>query len=181
MDHRRAAAPVLLLTGRPGIGKTTAVRRVVTALGDRAGGFYTRELREGGRRTGFQLVTLSGETALLAAVDADTPLGHPVPFGRYTVDLRAIDDVGVPALLDALREGLVVIVDEIGPMEIRSSYFRDAILTLLASDAPVIGTIYGRPEPFVDRVKAHPRVSVHTITTANRDGLPAQLLAGLRT
>ncbi len=175
-----SAAPVVLVTGRPGIGKTTVIRRIVAAAGTRAAGFYTREVREGSRRTGFELVTLSGETALLATVDTDVPLGHPVSFGRYRIDLEAIDAVGVPALIDALRQGLVAVVDEIGPMEIRSPRFRDAILSLLESDAPVVGTVYGRPERFADRVKAHPRVTVHTITMGNRDALPARLLAELR-
>jgi nucleoside-triphosphatase len=49
----------LLLTGRPGVGKTTVIKKVAEALGDRAGGFYTEEIRGAeGRRRGFQLVTL---------------------------------------------------------------------------------------------------------------------------
>jgi nucleoside-triphosphatase THEP1 len=143
-------APVILLTGRPGIGKTTAIRHIVAALvactqlrwgrlhpapqEEGAGGFYTREVRAGGRRTGFELVTLAGETALLATKDPDETFDRPVPFGRYRVNLDAIDAVGVPALLDALDQGQVVVVDEIGPMEILSPRFRDGILRILASE-----------------------------------------------
>ncbi len=174
------AAPVILLTGRPGVGKTTALRRIVAGLGERAGGFYTREVRASGRRTGFELVTLDGKRALLATADAGIELGHPVSFGRYRVDLEAIDAVGVPALLDALRQGLVVVVDEIGPMEIRSLRFREAILEILEGDVAVVGTIYGRPQPFADRVKAHLRVRVREITVENRDALPGEVLAELR-
>ena len=174
-------APVLLLTGRPGVGKTTVLQQVVAALGDRAGGFYTREIRSpaGGRRTGFELVTLSGETALLATVERKAPLARPRPFGRYQVDLDAVDSVGVPALLDALARGQVVVVDEIGPMEILSPRFQEAILVLLEGDAPIVGTIVQRPQAFADRVKAHPRVRVWTVTPQNRDELPAQIRAEL--
>jgi len=172
-------APVILLTGRPGVGKTTALRRIVEGLGGGAGGFYTREVRAGGRRTGFELVTLEGERALLATSDASKGLGRPVSFGRYRVDLEAIDAVGVPALLDALRQGLVVVVDEIGPMEIRSARFREAILEIMEGDVAAVGTIYGRPQPFADQVKAHPRVRVREITMENRDELPGEVLEEL--
>jgi nucleoside-triphosphatase len=172
-------APVILLTGRPGIGKTTAIRRVVDALGNRAGGFYTRELRAAGRRTGFELVTLDGEAALLATKDQDALLARPTPFGRYRVNLDAIDAVGVPALLHALDHGHVVVVDEIGPMEILSPRFREAILRILDSDVAVVGTIVLRPQPFADRVKAHPRATVRHITRDHRDDLPGQILAEL--
>jgi nucleoside-triphosphatase len=78
-----------------------------------------------------------------------------------------------------LEEGLVVVVDEIGPMEILSPRFRDAILRILDSQAAVVGAIVLRPHPFADRVKAHPRVTVRTITASNRDDLPAQILSEL--
>jgi nucleoside-triphosphatase len=179
-----SAVPVVLLTGRPGIGKTTAIRQVVNALGNRAGGFYTRELRArevqaGGRRTGFELVTLDGETALLATRDPGVVLERQAALGRYRVNLDAIDALGAPALLDALHRDQVVVVDEIGPMEILSPRFRDAILTILAGNVAVVGTVVLRPQPFADRVKAHPRVTVRQITVDNRDDLPAQILAQL--
>ena len=81
-----SAAPVILLTGRPGTGKTTAIRHVVDALGDRAGGFYTREVRAVGRRTGFELVTLAGEAAVLAENAhpfEDPPFRMNNPFGQF--------------------------------------------------------------------------------------------------
>jgi nucleoside-triphosphatase len=172
-------APVLLLTGRPGSGKTTALRTIAAALGDGAGGFYTREVRAGGQRTGFELVTLAGQSALLATTDPGATLRRPASLGRYRVDLEAIDAVGVPALLDALDAGQVVVVDEIGPMEVLSPRFREAILRILDGDAAVVGAIVLRPQPFADRVKAHPRVTVRTISAGNRDDLPAQILAEL--
>ena len=128
---------------------------------------------------GFERVTLAGERALLATRDREVPLARPRPFGRYRVDLEAIEQVGVPALLDALARGQVVVVDEIGPMEILSPRFREAILTLLEGEAAIVGTVVQRPHPFADRIKAHPRVSVRTLTTENREELPAQILAEL--
>ena len=171
-DH---VAPVILLTGRPGIGKTTAIRHVVKGLGNRAGGFYTREVRAGRRRTGFELVTLDGKTTPLATKELDVTFDRPAPFGRYRVNLDAIDGLGVPALLDALDKGQVIVVDEIGPMEILSPRFRDAILNVLEGEVAVVGAIMLRSQSFADRVKAHPRATVMHITMDNRDDLPAQM------
>ena len=181
-DHKASSssdAPVILLTGRPGIGKTTAIQHVVNALGSKAGGFCTREVRAEGRRTGFELVTLDGKIAFLATQDPDVALDRPAPFGRYRVNLDAIDALGVPALLDALERCQIVVVDEIGPMEILSPRFRGAILRILESEAAVVGAIVLRPHPFADRVKAHPRVAVRHITRDNRDDLPRLILSEL--
>jgi nucleoside-triphosphatase len=106
-------------------------------------------------------------------------LDRPAPFGRYRVNLDAIAAVGVPALLDALHQGQVIVVDEVGPMEILSPRFRDAILRILDSKAAVVGAIVLRPQPFADRVKAHPRVKVVYIARDNRDDLPTQILSEL--
>lgn len=72
---------ILLISGRPGVGKTTLIRRLADALGNRAGGFYTEEIRESGDRTGFRLVTLRGRSAIFAHVDrgADVRPGRAVP------------------------------------------------------------------------------------------------------
>jgi nucleoside-triphosphatase len=128
---------------------------------------------------GFELVTLAGRTSLLATKDPGITFDRQVPFGRYRGNLDAIDTVGVPALLDARDAGRVVVVDEIGPMEILSLRFRNAILTILDSKATVIGTVVLRPQPFADRVKAHPRVTIRPITASNRNELPRQILLQL--
>jgi nucleoside-triphosphatase len=64
----------LLLTGRPGVGKATIVGKVVSRLGTRAGGFYSTESRERGRRTRFRLVGLDGSEGTLLSREYDEPL-----------------------------------------------------------------------------------------------------------
>ena len=56
------------LTGRPGCGKTTIIRKVLVELARNAGGFYTQEIRERGSRKGFSLVTIDGREDVKADV-----------------------------------------------------------------------------------------------------------------
>jgi nucleoside-triphosphatase len=79
----------LLIEGRPGSGKTTAARRLVSLLADKGAnvtGFTTAEIREGGSRIGFSIETIDGKTGVLAHVDLEGPR-----VGKYAVDVRAFE------------------------------------------------------------------------------------------
>lgn len=171
--------PVILLTGRPGVGKTAVIKSVVSLLNRRAGGFYTRELRSEGSRTGFEIVTLDGRTGWLASKSSTQIYKEELTMGKYRVNLRAIDSIAVPALHRALKAGRLIVIDEIGPMEIASELFRQTVLEILNSNAAVVGTVVQRPNVFADRVKAHHRVRLQTVTVDNRNRLPPQIFAEL--
>jgi nucleoside-triphosphatase len=170
----------LLLTGRPGVGKTTIIRTVVDRLGSRAGGFYTEEIRERGRRTGFRLVAVGTEspcTGTLASVN----ISSPYRVSRYGVNLQDLERVGVRAVQHAVEQpGIgVVVVDEIGKMELFSSAFREAIQTALDGPKPVLGTVMAGSQPWVDVIRARSDVTVVEVTTDNRSGMSAQILRWL--
>lgn len=172
--------PVILLTGDPGIGKSTVIQKLVEKLDTRAGGFLTHEIRSDGLREGFEIVTLDGTKQLLATKRPLRAFCRAVLFGKYKVDLDAIDGVAVPALLAAKSAAEIVVVDEIGPMEALSSKFCEVILNLLEDRTLlVIGTIVARSHPFADRVKSYPRVKIISVTRENRSDLPDQLYACL--
>jgi nucleoside-triphosphatase len=164
-----------LLTGSPGVGKTTLIREVLSRTGARAGGFYTQELRGPRGRLGFEIVTLEGERAVLSHVDFPSPYR----VSKYGVDLEALDRVGVGALRQALQEREVVVVDEIGKMELLSTSFREAVLAALESDKKVLGTILLSPHPFADTIKKHPRVRVLTLSRVNYQKVASELLQWL--
>ncbi|MCD6290367.1 MAG: NTPase [Anaerolineae bacterium] len=167
----------LLLTGLPGCGKTTVVEKVVAALpSDTAGGFVTHELREGGRRVGFEVHTLDGRHATLAHVSIRSR--HRV--GRYRVDVRAFEEVGVRALEEALAARRLIVIDEIGKMELFSEHFRQAVLNALDAAQPMLATITYRPHPWCDRIKAREDLEIWTVTRSNRDVLPDRVLDWLR-
>jgi nucleoside-triphosphatase len=166
------------LTGRPGLGKTTAIRRVVAQLGPRAGGFYTEEIREAGRRTGFRLVALDGAEGILAGVN----ISGPDRVGKYGVHRADLDRVGVAALERAIEQPdvSVVVVDEIGKMELFSPAFRAAVLAALESPKPVLGTVMAGAHPWVDAIKRRRDVTVVELTRAHREALPQKILEWLQ-
>ncbi len=166
----------LLLTGRPGVGKTTLVRRVLEELDDvPATGFYTAEIRSGGRRVGFRIVTLNGQEANLAHVDI--PSKHRV--SRYGVDVAAFERVALPCLVPGPSPCLIVI-DEIGKMECFSRAFQKAVVRALEADTPVLATIALRGDRFIEGLKAREDIELVQITPANRDNLVKKLAIRLR-
>ena len=111
-----------LLTGPPGSGKTSLIKQAVARLEIKAGGFYTEEIKSQGVRQGFRLVTLDGQTAVLSHLDFEGP--HRV--SKYGVDVTSLDKIGVAAIERATEECDLVVIDEIGKMELLSARFREA-------------------------------------------------------
>jgi nucleoside-triphosphatase len=157
---------VLLLTGRPGSGKTTVVRRLAEAFPGRVGGFYTEELREGGQRVGFVLVTLAGQRAVFAHVAWKQ---HPHRVGRYGVDLQVLEATGVPAVRQAVQARQAVLVDELGKMELLSPTFRQVVEEAADSPAPLVATVLLGSHPWADGFRRRPRVTQVVVSPANRE------------
>jgi nucleoside-triphosphatase len=165
----------ILLTGRPGVGKTTIVRDIAEQLGDAAGGFYTSEVRERGHRRGFKIVTLDANEGVLSHVD----IKGPPRVGKYGVNLRDLEEIGVAALLRAMDEGSCVVVDEIGKMELYSQPFRNAVLAAVEGDSLVVGTLMKSRNRWTDELKALPQVTTLEVTEANRDHMARRVLCML--
>ncbi len=166
----------LLLTGDPGCGKTTLIRRVVARVAGPTGGFYTEEIRASGVRQGFAMVTFEGARGILA----HRSIPGPPRVGAYGVDRAALDAIGTASIRRALDGVSLIVIDEIGPMEMTSPAFCQAVLDALDGGVPILGTIVRRSKPFSDRIKARPDVEVITVTRANRDLLLAPILDRLR-
>ena len=155
---------VLLLTGKPGTGKTALIKEALAGVVVRGGGFYTEEIRTGGTRQGFKIVTLDGREATLARVGISSP--HRV--SKYGVDIDSLDRVGVAAVRRALGESEVIVVDEIGKMELLSLRFREAVTQSIDRGKKVLGTIMLNAHPFADEIKRRPEVQTLLVTRENR-------------
>jgi len=163
---------VLLLTGHPGTGKTTLIKEALGRARVRAAGFFTEEIRAGETRQGFRITTLDGQKAVLAHVGVSSPY-H---VSKYRVDTDALDRVGVSALRRAVQEFDLIVVDEIGKMELLSSKFREAVMQAVNSNKKVLGTIMLNSHPFADKIKRSPEVETLLVTRDNRIAAMSKIL-----
>jgi nucleoside-triphosphatase len=171
----RASPHALLVTGAPGVGKTTLLRRVAAMLGERRlARFTTEEVRERGQRVGFRIAPHGGRARIMAHVEFEPPR-----VGRYGVDVPAIDAIAEETLcVDPAVS--VYVVDEIGKMECLSPRFVARMRALLDSDRRVVASVARRGGGFIEEAKARPDVELWEISPRNRDALVERILEWLR-
>jgi nucleoside-triphosphatase len=171
---RKSKPHVLLITGVPGVGKTTVIRRVADGLDHkRLRGFCTEEIREDDERRGFRLVGFDGMAQVFAHVNF--PKRHRV--GKYGVDVAVLDNAA--SLLRPDPDASVYLVDEIGKMECLSERFIAAMRALLSGHTPIVATVGAYGGGFIAEVKHRPECELWEVTHVNRDNLPARILAWL--
>lgn len=166
----------LLITGVPGCGKTTLIRRLAAELVEYSpAGFFTEEIREAGARKGFRLMSLDGREGLLSHVR----IKGRQRVGRYGVDVK-----GFEAFLEVLdlagSEAPLVLLDEIGKMECLSPRFVSLVAQLLDGDKVVAATVALRGPGLISAVKARPDCRLVEVRPAERDRLPVELAGWLR-
>lgn len=127
------------VTGHPGVGKTTLVKRVLAEIRLRAGGMITEEIRKCGHRVGFLVwdVATGREGYLAHLHHCDGP-----KFGRYRLCLRDLEEIGAAAIERAVEEAELIVIDEVGPMELQSGRFVAAVAKALASEKHLLVTVH---------------------------------------
>jgi nucleoside-triphosphatase len=157
----------ILLTGVPGVGKTTLIRRILDKIEVKAGGFCTQEIREKGKRVGFSINTLDGRTGMLAHVKHRGR--HRV--GKYRVNIKDLEEVASESVRSAVEKDELAVIDELGRMELYSPLFQQVVKEALDSKKPVLGTIQIRRNSFLDSIRARDDIKMVEVTSANRDAL----------
>ncbi len=162
----------LLITGLPGVGKTTLIKKLSEALrGLHPIGFYTEEIREEGVRKGFGLIDLKGKRGLLSHQD----IRSDYKVGQYQVDIKGFED-----FLDSISffnpSTCLIIIDEIGKMECFSGRFKKLLTEILDSEKWVIATIALKGSGLIAEVKGRKDVKLFEITKKNRDFLFSEIL-----
>ncbi len=167
----------IFLTGPPRVGKTTVVLRVIEELkrrGVKVGGMISQEIRERGIRVGFKIVDLnSGREGILAHVNRKK--GPRV--GKYRVCLEDLENLGARAILNACKAADLIVIDEVGPMELYSEAFKRAVLEALSGNKTVLGTIHYRARTsFTEAIRRRENVKIIEVTYGNRERLPKAIV-----
>ncbi|MBO8180714.1 MAG: NTPase [Archaeoglobus sp.] len=157
----------IAVTGRPGVGKTTLCMRVYKSLKGRMtiGGFVTKELRKNGRRVGFKLIDLSsGKEEWLARVGDGS-----VRVGKYAVNVE-----GLERFLESVNtKADLIIIDEVGPMELKSEKFVRFVEGLLDKENLLFTIHLKSKHRLLERIRKEFRVYV--IDEANRDKVTEEI------
>jgi len=166
----------IAVTGRPGVGKTTLIARVLERIEGHVGGMMTFETRVCGHRVGFAVRDVAtGAEGVLAHIHHRT--GPKV--GRYTVDVASLERTGVAAIYAAVRTKDLVVIDEIAPMELASPAFVPAVEAALESDrALLVSTHANADHPLAHRVRRELRL--FRVRLSNRDDLVDEIVEALR-
>ena len=161
---------LFFITGSPSVGKTTVLLKtmeVLKKLGLKVGGIVSREVREEGVRVGFEVVDVeAGRRGWLAHVNQ--PDGPAI--GKYRVNLKDLETVGADAIRNAVINAQIIIIDEVGPMELHSLAFKEAVVQALNSNKPVLGVIHQRArDPLINTIKARDDAEIIEVTHENRE------------
>jgi len=166
----------ILITGQPGIGKTTLIKKLSEELKDlNPSGFYTAEIREAGIRKGFELMSLDGNKGILSHVDSKSRFRvakYGVDVGMFETFLDSISLVGPTSS--------IVIIDEIGKMECFSGKFKALVRDILDSDKVFIATIALKGSGLIADIKKRDDVTLFNVKLENRDSLVSEILKDVR-
>ena len=163
----------ILITGLPRVGKTTLITNIIKEMDKKVIGFITEEIKENNRRIGFEIRTYSGQQMLLASKRNTTSRYRVASYGVY---LENIDSV-VNSLASKLNstEYDLIIIDEIGKMELFSSKFKTFVMNCLEKKK-VLGTIMLKDNDFSKTVKMREDTILFEITVSNREEMRSKIM-----
>jgi len=165
------------ITGLPGAGKTKALLKVIEMLeadGKTVGGMITEPIEKKKTRVGFYITDwVSGSKKTLAHVDIDSK----TVVGKYKVDLDVLNEVGVKAIERACEENDVIVIDEVGKMEVESEEFVEAVRAALEFEKPLILTLHKKSRnPLLQDIRRRDDIRILEVTPVNRNLLPYKIM-----
>ena len=153
------------------MGKTTLVNKITKQFSCKIGGFYTHEMRENGKRTGFYITDFDGNQMIMASERLDSPYRA----NKYGVNIDAFKKVGIPAMERALKNADLIVIDEIGRMEMFSPKFCDMLRKVFDSEKPLLATIKRVDCELTKELKKRKDVIIFVVTVNNRDKISNEI------
>jgi nucleoside-triphosphatase len=165
------------ITGLPGVGKTETLLRVVEKLEEmeyRVGGMVTECIMKKGCRVGFNVRNwCTDECAVMSHIDIDSK----IRIGKYGVNLDALESIGACAIEGAVNDSDVIIIDEVGKMEVECDSFVKAVKNALDTDKSLIMTLHKKSRnPLLQDIRRRDDVRILEVTPVNRNLLPYKII-----
>lgn len=159
------AYKVVLLTGEPRSGKTTIMRSLIANI-DAYYIYYviSRAVWTGDERQGFEVMT--------SANPNPTKFAERQADGSYSVDSAVWDNIAVE-LEAAMKDRKIIVLDEIGPMQVKSSKFSNFVDSVLNSKhTTLFATVaLNDDSPVIRRVKTHHRSTILKLLSKDNEGV----------
>jgi nucleoside-triphosphatase len=165
------------ITGLPGSGKTYALLRVINMLKEEElliGGMVDEPIETGRKKTGFTVRNLlTGEKEVFASTEYESK----IMVGKMGLDLEKLEKVGVNALKEAIEKCDIIVIDEVGKMEVESEAFVEAVKETLEADKPMIITLHKKSRnPLLQDIRRRDDVRILEVTPTNRNLLPYKIV-----
>ena len=178
MSHIMDDIPKIGITGMPGVGKTQTLIKIIKSLekhGYIVQGMITEPIIKKKQHVGFNVVNWqTKEKDVFANIEYDTK----EKIGDYGVDITALEKIGVPAVEHAIKDDEidVIIIDEIGKMEMLSEGFCEVVIDALDSDKPIMVTLHKKSRtPLLQDVRRRDDMRILEVTPVNRNLLPYKI------
>jgi nucleoside-triphosphatase len=166
----------ILITGAPGVGKTTLIGKFAEELSDfQPVGFFTTEIRDHGTRKGFELISLSGNKGILSHINIKSPYS----VGKYHVNLKGFEAFlnSLPLRNDSVN---IIIIDEIGKMECFSNFFINIIREILDSAKVLLATVSLKGSGIIAEIKKRDDIELFMLRKDNRNSLTSDVLEKIK-
>ena len=166
----------ILITGYPRAGKTTLIKDVVANLSKTCIGMITNEIRGKGQRIGFKIETLSGSEFILASKSNLTSKYRVASYGVFLENINKVVELVEEEIQETDPE--IIIIDEIGKMELFSNPFKK-FLNISLDSRKVLGTIMLKDNNFSKTIKNRSDTEVFQLTRENRDIIKQEIIERL--
>jgi nucleoside-triphosphatase len=125
---------------------------------------------------GFRIITLDGKDGILAHVDCNSNY----KVGKYRVDLDSFESVAIPTLEKAIKDKAIIVIDEIGKMELFSMKFKELVSNILDGEKTLLCVIKENGDVFTENIKKRGDVTMITVNYENRERLPEKVFEILK-